>query len=654
MKLFLDTETRCATPLAHGTHRYAEDVEVFMWQWAIGGGPVKVEERLSPELIAAIDLADRIVMHNSTFDRTVIRHATGIAIPPEKIEDTMVQAMSHGLPGSLDKLCEIMKVDNAKAKSKAGKALIQLFCKPRPDGSWATKYTHPIEWQRFLDYGASDITAMRDIYLKLPRFNYPAEREHRLWCLDQRINDRGMCVDQRLAEAALRVSEKSKRLLNKRTQEMTDDELRSTTQRDELLRIVLEEYGVELPDLKKDTLERRLEDPDLPEGVKELIRIRLQVSTTSTSKYTALLRAVSSDGRLRGTLQFSGAARTKRWSGRIFQPQNMMRPDREFEKQEYFEAAVASILGEYTHLIYDEPIRVCANAVRGSIIAPPEKKLVISDLEQIEARVLPWLAGESWKLDAFAQYDLGIGYDNYVMAYSRAFNVDPAVVDKILRQVGKVSELSCGYGGAYGAWVSMAAVYRIDIPPRHEVQAIINAWRAAHPALCDWDTGFWAKLDQAARLATMNPGKTYSAGKHIRFERWKEWLKMELPSGGFLTYAAPAIVEDPRRPGRDSLSYMGVNNYTKKWERLYTYGGKLSADATQATAREIMGHNLPAIEAAGYAPILLVHDEVVTETPDDPGYSADRLNSMLAANPPWAADLPMAAGGFETYRYRKD
>ena len=306
-----------------------------------------------------------------------------------------------------------------------------------------------------------------------------------------------------------------------------------------------------------------------------------------------------------------------------------------------------------SHLIYDEPIKLASNAIRGVIIAPEGKKLVISDLAQVEARVLPWLAGEQWKLEAFREYDAGRAPDNYVMAYARGFNVEPKDVDKHGRQIGKVSELSCGYGGSKAAWKSMGALYGFDLPDR-QVLDIVNAWRAAHPAICDWEQGFWKQLDSAARLAIATPDKTYKAGEFIRFERHKEWLRMLLPSGSYLNYAAPAIIEDPRRAGSQTVSYMGVSNYTRKWERLTTYGGKLSADATQATAREIMGFNLPLIEFAGYLPTLLVHDEVVTETPDTDAYTADCLNLLLATVPDWATGLPLSASGFETTRYRKE
>jgi DNA polymerase len=660
MILYVDLETYCEVPINNGTHAYAEKAEVLLTQYAIDNGPVKVVDGLCPQLSMLIEMADRVVIHSKDdFDRIVLKYQ-GVEIPHEKIDNTAVQALSHGLPAGLDKLCTIMKVDADLAKDKHGKQLIQLFCKPPPKNAKrgrATKHTHPVEWTRFRDqYAPSDILAMREIYRKMPRVNYPgSERERQLYCLDLRMNDRGMKIDRELAVAAIDTVAQAKKIMDKRTKEMTNEQLRSTTQRDELLRVVLGDYGVSLPDLQSSTLERRLEDPDLPAGARELLAMRLQTSTTSNAKYNRLLKAVSNDGRLRGSIQFCGAARTKRWSGRIFQPQNLPRPDPEFTEEKAFSTAVDVVLSGAGHLLYDEPIKVCSNLIRGVIIASEGCKLVVSDLEQVEARILPWLAGEKWKLAAFAAYDHGEGFDNYVMAYSRAFGVASDDVDKSQRQIGKTTELSAGYGGAYAAWVSMAATLHAEIPERGRVLEIVRAWREAHPALCDWETGLWAQLDRAARLAIQNPGRTFEAGEHIRFERWREWLRMELPSGGFLNYAAPAIIDDPRRTGFDTVSYMGVNNYTKKWERLTTYGGKLSADATQATARELMAENLPAIEAAGYLPILLVHDEVLTEVPEDrDDLTAEGLNSLLARQPAWAAGLPLAAGGFEAYRYRKE
>jgi DNA polymerase len=650
--LYLDFETYCEVPITNGTHAYAEAAEVIMTQYAIDDGEPVVKEGLAPELEQLIELADTVVFCSKDgFDRIIAMYQ-GIEIPLEKCEDVATIALSHGLPAGLDKLCKIMGLP-PELQKQDGKQLIQLFCKPRPKNQKlrrATKETHPVEWGRFVSYGGSDILSMREVRNRLPRVNYPTAKEHALWCLNERINDRGMRVDLGLARGAIATVAAAKKIMDARTQEITDDQLRSTTQRDELLRLALADYGVSLPDMQASTIERRLEDPDLPDGLRELLALRLQTSTTSNAKYNRLLKAVSSDGRLRGALQFSGAARTKRWSGKVFQPQNLPRPDMPAAE---IDLGIDCIVAGGAHLVWNEPIKLCSNAIRGCIIAGEGKKLVVSDLAQVEARVLPWLAGEAWKLEAFAAYDRGEAPDNYVMAYARGFNVPVDTVGKDERQIGKVSELSCGYGGAYAAWISMGALYGFELP-RHQVNEIVNAWRLAHPAICDWDTGLWKQLDDAARNAIQNPGKTYAAGQFIMFERWGNWLRMQLPSGGFLNYANPAIIEDPRRPGQDCVSYMGVNNYTRKWERLTTYGGKLSADATQATAREIMADNLPRIERLGYAPILLVHDEVVTETPDNEDFTVGELNDLLACLPWWASGLPLAAGGFEAYRYRKD
>lgn len=657
MILFYDSETYCETPINAGTHRYAEDVEVMISSWAVDDGPVIITDHTAGEQgpfdLFDVDDFDEIVMHNSSFDRIVLR-ACGIAdLPVENIHDTMVRAMSHGLPGGLDRLCSIFKVPEGLAKHKDGRALIMRFCKPRPKNEKvrrSTRETHPAEWAKLLSYAGGDIHSMRYLYKTLPKWNYP-NREHALWCLDQKINDRGFLVDLELADAAIEMDGEIKAQINAETQDSTDGRVTSATKRDQMLQELVLQHGVWLPDLKGDTIERRLEDPDLPEPVKELLRQRLIISTTSTAKYRKIKGAVSSrDDRLRGSLLFCGAPRTKRWSGRVFQPQNLPRPDM---KAEDVEAGIAALkLGLASTVVHDVN-RLLWNAIRGLIIAAPGNKLVQADLSGIEARVLPWLAGEDWKLQGFRDQDAG-GFDMYKQTAARLLGKPVGEVNKDERQShGKVVELACGYGGAAGAFAQFAALYRVDMP-LHEVMDAVRGWREAHPAIADWDEGFWASLDRAARNAIRSPGQTFEAGKHIRFERWRNWLRMQLPSGGFLSYASPAIIADPRREGKDTVSFMGINNYTRKWERLTTYGGKLSADATQSTARDILAHNLPWVDEK-YPINLQVHDEVVTEVPDDPAYSVDDLISRLTRRPPWIDDkLPLAAGGFEAYRYRKD
>lgn len=337
-KLYLDLETYCEVPINHGTHAYAEKAEIMLFAWAIDDGPVSVYDMTDPDTMedgwpialyeALEDPAVLIYAHNSQFDRTVMRHALPeFDLPITRWRDTMVKALAHGLPGALGALCDVLKIDTDKSKDKEGRQLIHLFCKPRPASSTvrrATRETHPEQWAKFVTYAGLDIEAMREVDKVLPEWNYKGN-ELALWHLDQQINDRGFQVDMELVGGAIRAVEREQKRLAEKANHMTGGAVRSATQRDALLAHLLAEYGVELPDMQKSTLERRINDPDLPEPLRELLAIRLQASTTSTSKYKTLAKGVSTDGRLRGTLQFCGASRTGRWAGRLFQPQNISR-----------------------------------------------------------------------------------------------------------------------------------------------------------------------------------------------------------------------------------------------------------------------------------------------------------------------------------------
>lgn len=702
--LWGDLETYCDTPINNGTHAYAERVEVMLFAWAIDDGPVSVwdltaGETIPSQLRKAIANPDTILyFHNSHFDRTVLRHAMPELAPPvERWRDTMVQALAHSLPGALGALCEVLGVPQDKAKDKEGKALIQLFCKPRPKNSKlrrATSKTHPVEWQRFVAYAGLDIEAMREIFRRLPKWNYQGA-ELTLWHRDQRINDRGVCMDVQLARAAIEAVEQEQKRLAKRTQIMTDGEVQAATQRDAMLKHIVESYGVDLPDMQRSTLERRIADPDLPSAVKELLAIRLQASTTSTSKYKSLMKGISSDGRLRGTLQFCGASRTGRWAGRLFQPQNLPRPSLE---QEQIDEGIEALKAGCADLLFDNIMELTSSALRGCIMAPEGKKLVVSDLSNIEGRKLAWLAGEQWKLDAFREYDTLIldsngqpiwdaaakdfkrrGPDLYKLAYARAFNISPDNVDKYQRQIGKVMELGLGFGGGVAAFLTFALVYGLDLDelanaalpniPRDVIReakswydesvkrkatyglservfiacdSLKRLWRRAHPMTCD----FWYQLERTVRSAIAAPGKTLYCEK-LKVRRDGAWLRIQLPSGRALCYPSPAIENG-------NITYQGVNSYSRKWQRLKTYGGKLVENVTQAAARDVLAGNMPLIEDAGYSIVLTVHDEVICEAPDTDDFNDKALSALLSTNPEWAPDIPLNAGGFEAYHYRKD
>ena len=973
--LWFDCETYSECDLkAHGTHRYAEheSTEIMIAQWALDDGEPVVEDLTgqfrSPSLITLLeDPTVTVVAHNSAFDRTLIRHVWGIDVPVERWRDTMVKGLAHSLPGALGKIGAILGLDEDKQKDKRGTQLIHLFCKPQPAGRKvprATRATHPAEWAEFLEYSRQDIISMRAIDRAMPSWN-SGGFELALWHLDQRINDRGFLIDLDLARAAIAATNDEKARLKAETQEATNDLVDGPSKRDDLLAFILSEYGVDLPDMKADTLRRRLEDPELPEGVKLLLSLRLEATKTSTAKYQALVKATSADGRLRNTLQFAGAQRTARWAGRIFQPQNLKRPSPGFDEAAQ-EMGIAALKDGTARAVFGDVMELAADCMRGAIIAPPGRKLVIADLANIEGRMLAWLAGEQWKLQAFRDFDAGTGADLYKLAFAKAFGIQPEKVTKDQRQQGKVMELgclagdtpvvtnngikpimgvlandkvwdgeqwvmhsgvvekgvkpvvsvagidltpdhlvltgqtwtqahqlassestlclalatasvnspycdasandeapatrtslrssvpvaqrptrcstttsargtahaaqsapgnsqhtgekatgptpmsclmpttaaacstasapastaattptmpatpttadaaslctnrgglfssilsvlkgginhilnliggmstpatnpatcassqsarttpteglcenckpelqnlkptfdilnagpnsrftvitergplivhNCGYEGGVAAFLTFAAVYKMDLQqladavhttaPKDALAAaygmhrwatkknrdlglpqgiyvaceVLKAmWRSAHPATAT----LWADAKDAVIKAINTPGEAFPIGKHLKARRDGAWLRIRLPSGRYLCYLQPKV------DAKGQITYLGVNQYTRQWCRIKTYGGKLIENATQAAARDVMAHNMPGIDASGYEIVLTVHDELLTETPDDPTFSSDELASMMSQVPDWAPGLPLAAAGFETTRYRKD
>jgi DNA polymerase len=684
--LFIDTETFCERSLRGGTYAYAAECEVMLVSWAIGDGEPQVwDTEVKPmplKLESALRSDCQVVAHNARFDRNVLRLGNlKIDIPIERWHCTAARALAHSLPAGLAKLCDIMQVAEEDKKID-GKPLINLFCKPRPKNAKirrATRDTHPEEWNEFVEYARQDIPAMRSLWKKLPLWNYRGE-ELALWHRDQRINDRGVAVDTEFSTAAMATIDRVAGLSANEVNLRTEGEVTAATRRDKLLKYILAAYDVNLPDLKSDTLVRRLEDDALPPEVKWLILERLEVSQTSGKKHKALLKAVSADGRLRGLLTFCGAPRTGRWAGQTFQPQNLTRPPR-YLKGKAYDEAIEAIKAGACDLIYDKPLEVVSGTVRGALIAPPGRKLVISDLANIEGRYSAWTVGEEWKLDKFRDYDRGIGADLYKVSYGNAFQIDPADVNDFQRQIGKVMELMLQYEGGVGAFLTGAATYGIDLDelaekalPTIPVKVFAEAadflqwqrkekrntfglsdeafiacdslkrlWRYAHPA----HVAAWKALKNEVKFAIQNPGTTQEVG-NVKIRYASGWLGIKLPSGRTLCYPRAHIDEKGR------ICYEGTNQYTRQWGKVHTYGGKLLENIVQAGSRDIMAAAMPRVEEAGFEIVLSVHDELVTEAPNAMVFNAKTLSNLLAWNPSWAQGLPLAAAGFETYRYRKE
>ncbi|QXN70368.1 putative DNA polymerase I [Escherichia phage vB_EcoS_Sponge] len=588
-RLFLDTETFSGVDLKKvGAYAYAEHptTEIMICTYAIDEGRVQTwdatESPTMPrELRKALRQVSRkkakIVMANGLlFDRLVIREKWGIDLPVSQIEDTMIMAFRHALPGSLDMQCQVLGVDAEHAKDKAGKALIKRFCKPTPKTYKIRRYTretHPEEWAKFLRYAALDIIAMREVYWRIPDWgNTPKEDE--ILLIDQLINDRGFYVDVELANAAIKAVQAHKEELKEEAWERFGGKL---TGNDFLpiLRDIAPAFTIH--NAQKSTLNDLLEDPDFPDEGKALIEMRLGASSTASTKYNPLVNGLSADGRRRGCLQYGGAKRTLRWAGKGFQPQNLARGEysddhegkikrREGESDVSFWVrshmltnGINSLLRGTAHWAYDIS-KLTASTVRGCIIPAKGKKFVVADYSNVEGRGLAWIAGEKTALMVFKA-----GRDIYCETAGKMFGLDPDYIKanrKDLRQIGKACELGLGYGGGVAAFLQFAKNLGLDLyamadvmkgtfpdhiwaaakrgyeyarineakrPPKPgkkderptyilpknvwlTCDAIKRMWREAHPKT----VAFWAELEDAVLCAIRNPGKAYWAGATVR------------------------------------------------------------------------------------------------------------------------------------------
>jgi len=699
MRLWLDSETR-SVPIRLGNVKYATAVEMTMLQYAIGNGPIVIIDMLSKQALfarkaqlltlkAAILKADEVWAHQAEFDRTVLEATKMLDIPERKWRCTAALARMHGLPGGLDKLCTIFKAPEKFAKLK-GKDVGETFWKPNSKGAYNTPETHPQQWAEFLRYGGRDVEAMRYIWRKIPKWN-ATPRMWAMWALDFRMNHRGVAMDLKLAAGAVEATTRAKRTLAARTAKLSkiqasglegdESAVEATTQRDRLL-AYMADFGVNLPDLTADTVERRLEDESLPEHIKELLRIRQKASKASTAKYQRVLNQ-HVGGRLFNLLVFCGAMRTGRWAGRTLQPQNLPRP--KHPPWDIAHAIKRFQNGTIDAYAPDDVLGLASSALRGLIVAGKGRRLVTADLANIEGRFMAWIAGEEWKLEAYAAYDRGEGPDLYKVAYARPFGIDPNdIADEgdWRRQVGKVMELALQYFGGVGAFCSMAETYglrleelaitawpTIPLDVKREAQrlwfkaikrrrtyglrertwivcqSLVTMWRAAHPMV----VAFWEALDNAVKDAIRSPGKTFRAGGRISVDRIGNWLRIKLPSGRYLNYPAPRIRTDGSYTNR---SFIGVDPYTKQWGRIFTYSGKDAENVCQGGCADILMDGLLAADEANYNPVLSVHDEAVTEPPDEDQYNDRELSKLLVESSLWADGMPMAAKGQTGYRYK--
>ena len=647
-KLSCDIETFSDVDLIRcGVYKYADspNFEMLLFAYAVDDGDVHIidiagGEELPEKIIQAIK-SDTVVKtaYNAQFERVCLSRylklPDGEYLNPQSWYCTAVQAAELALPLSLADVGSVLGLE--RQKMTEGKELIKYFCvpcKPTKSNGNCTRNRpcHDInKWETFKKYCMRDVDVERQIADKLKM--YPiSDEEHRLYVLDQIINDRGVLVDSELAEQAVKLNSIQTAVAVEQAYMITGlENPNSVTQ----LKQWLKEKGVEIESLSKKSVKSLADETD--GDVSEMLKLRLLMAKTSVKKYEAVIRSVCSDNRVHGMMRFCGANRTGRWSGNILQPQNL--PQNHLPDLTLARDIVKDGDFEMLDMMFGNVPNVLSELIRTVLIPKPNHRFIVADFSAIEARVLAWIAGEQWRIDTFKN-----GGDIYCASASKMFKVpvEKHGVNGELRQKGKISELACGYGGSVGALKNMGAV-EMGVQ-ENELQGLINDWRNANPHI----VRFWYEVGNAAMKA-IKEKTTVPLGKLV-FAYERGILFIRLPSGRRLSYIKPRI--GTNRFGGDSITYMGINS-AKKWDRLETFGGKLTENIVQGTARDLLANALINAANAGYDTVFHVHDEIICEVPNGYG-SVDELCKLMCIIPEWADGLPLNADGFECEYYKKE
>lgn len=643
-KLSIDIETFSDIDLIKcGVYKYADSpaFEILLFAYSVDDGEIHIVDLVSgeelPEEIAEAIKSDTVIKtaFNAQFERVCLSKHLGILLDPSSWYCTAVQAAELSLPASLADVGAALGLE--RQKMTEGKELIKYFCvpcKPTKSNGSRTKnmpWDAPEKWTLFKEYCKRDVDVERQIAKKLDM--YPiSESEHRLYVLDQNINDRGVLVDLELARQAVKLNSIQTAVATEQAYTLTGLENPNSVAQ---LKAWLTENGVEIESLSKKAVSALVDETD--GDIQEMLHLRLLMSKTSVKKYEAVMRSVCKDNRVRGMMRFCGASRTGRWSGQILQVQNL--PQNHIPDLTLARDIVKDGDFELLDMTFGNVPNVLSELIRTVLIPKPYLRFIVADFSAIEARVLSWLAGEQWRLDTFRN-----GGDIYCASASQMFRVpvEKHGVNGHLRQKGKISELACGYGGSVGALKNMGAV-EMGVP-EDELQGLINDWRNANTHIVK----LWTEVGNTAMKA-IKEKTIVSLGKLV-FMYERGILFIRLPSGRRLSYIKPRI--GTNRFGGDSITYMGVSA-SKKWERLETFGGKLVENIVQAIARDLLASAMMNVANAGYDIVFHVHDEIIAEVPDGQG-SVDEMCMLMSINPDWADGIPLSADGYECEYYRKD
>ncbi len=652
--LYLDIETYSGTSLSSsGVYRYSEapDFGILLFGYSIDGGGVCVIDLASGEVLpddimgALIDKNVIKYAHNAQFERVCLSRwleRQGITpdswdresrfLNPESWRCTMVWSAYLGLPLSLEGAAVVTGAE--KQKLSEGKELIRYFCSPcKPTKANGGRSRNlpchaPEKWESFKAYNVRDVETEMAIAGKLARFPVP-EEEWENYRLDQEINDCGIRLDMELVRKAVSINDTSAAELTDNIRELTDLENPNSVVQ---MKAWLADNGLKTESLGKAAVRELIKTA--PDDLKEVLELRQDLAKSSIKKYTAMENAVCADGRARGLLQFYGANRTGRFAGRLIQVQNL--PQNHLPDLAQARCLVREGNYKALEMLYDSIPAVLSELIRTAFVPEPGYKFIVADFSAIEARVISWLAGETWRNEVFATHG-----KIYEASASQMFRVPIEEITKgsPLRQKGKIAELALGYGGSVGALKSMGAL-EMGLN-EEELKPLVTAWRTANPNI----VRLWWDMDRAAIAAVRERSMTRTHG--ISFEYRSGFLFISLPSGRRLAYVKPRI--ETNRYGSETVTYEGIGT-AKKWERIESYGPKFVENIIQAISRDILCYAMQTLRFSGI--VMHCHDEIVIEA--DRKMSVEVLCGQMGRTPPWAEGLLLRADGYECEFYKKD
>ena len=663
-KLNIDLETYSSVNIKKaGAQAYirSPDFEILLFGYSIDGAePVVVDlacgEKIPPHVIEAI-YSPEYTKHayNAPFEWGCLSKHFGFKLPPSQWRDTMLHGLYCGYTAGLEATGRALGLPEDKQKLNTGKALIRYFCSPckpsKANGGRTRNYPHhdPEKWALFKEYNKQDVVAEMEIDKKLSAFPVP-DFVQKQWETDLLINDRGVAVDMDFVHGALELGATVSTSLKEEAIQLSG--LYNPNSVKQLAQWLEEQTGEEISNLRKETVSSLLNRDANSDVVNRMLAIRQELGKTSMKKYDAIEECVCPDGRVRGLLQYYGANRTGRWAGRLVQVQNL--PRTYTEPLDLARQLVKHRQLDGLKVVYGSVNDTLSQLIRTAFVAPEGHVLIDADFSAIEARVISWLADQEWRLEVFRTHG-----KIYEASASQMFGVPLELIKKgnpeyALRQRGKVAELALGYQGGVGAMRNMDSGGLLADLPDEEVQDIVNRWRDANSKIRD----LWYAFDSAA-VQVINYGgsvkvRCCTVAREYDCVQGTTCLTIQLPSGRKLYYVDPAIGEN--RWGNPSISYMGMDQTTKKWKRIETYGGKLVENCVQAIARDCLAQAIDHLEEAGYPVVFHVHDEVVI---DIAPYADDEtmLKSVveIMAQPiPWAQGLPLGAEGWVGTFFKKD